>query len=831
MPRATATAARSIACSPRCTSELHTHGAAPAGRPARPHARRHRAGPRGLPQADRPRATPQFDDRAHFFAYAASAMRSVVVDYARQRLAQKRGGDLHRVTDLPEDVDGGLRLDEDMLGLDTALNRLADVDPRLAQVVETALFRRPVRTGDRRLLQALRAQRAPRLAEGAHVPAGRRCRTAEARRSPPMDAERWQRLSPLLDALLELTARRARARLARSLRAEDPALADELRGTAGAGRRATTTSCAEPLVDAAVRRRSAGARDRPVPAGTPARRRRHGPGLAGRARRRPVPAPGRAEAAAPGPGRSRPAPALHPRARRSSRASAIRTSRACSTPASAATASPTWRWNTSRANRSPTTARSHGLSTSHARLQPVPAGLRRGQPRARQPDRASRPEAVEHPGHAGRRGAPARLRHRQAARRPDRRAEQHPHRRARLHPALRRARADPRRAGHHHDRRVFARRGAVRTADRHASPTGSSAQTDAEWEEAILGGDPLRPSQVAARDWRARPASAATPRRAGARAGRRPRQHRAQGAGQAPGAALSSRSRRWRRTCAATCDGQPVQARPQSLGYRSRKYLQPASLGARRRDRRCTRVLSTALGDRSLAGAARRCSEAGRAQAMQDFVVGLFENAGDVGSERAARRARAARRRHRRAASASLAPATAGARRTARRDRAAAAGPGRLPRGHCACSTSRQVLLANLRRTRRSSLRLEAATLRGRACAQLGDAGRLHRGDAPAGRRGPARAGAPARAGRRVLFATGPLPRRSSAQGTLARPTCSALAGAAPRARATTPAWPKTCSTSPSCTPTTARRTMALRDPARRAGAAARKRAATAIRW
>src|SRR5690606_33598781 len=50
----------------------------------------------------------RFDDRAHFFAYAASAMRSVVVDYARQRMAQKRGGDLHRVTDLPEDMEGGL---------------------------------------------------------------------------------------------------------------------------------------------------------------------------------------------------------------------------------------------------------------------------------------------------------------------------------------------------------------------------------------------------------------------------------------------------------------------------------------------------------------------------------------------------------------------------------------------------------------------------------------------------------------------------------------------------------------------------------------------------
>lgn len=82
----------------------------------------------------------QFDDRAHFFAYAASAMRSVVVDYARQRMAQKRGGDLHRVTDLPEDVEGGLRLDEETLGLDTALTRLASVDQRLAQVVELRYF-------------------------------------------------------------------------------------------------------------------------------------------------------------------------------------------------------------------------------------------------------------------------------------------------------------------------------------------------------------------------------------------------------------------------------------------------------------------------------------------------------------------------------------------------------------------------------------------------------------------------------------------------------------------------------------------------------------------
>jgi RNA polymerase sigma factor (TIGR02999 family) len=63
-----------------------------------------------------------------------------VVDYARQRLAQKRGGDQHRVTDLPEDIEGGIRLDEDMLGLDTALTRLHAVEPRLTQVVELRYF-------------------------------------------------------------------------------------------------------------------------------------------------------------------------------------------------------------------------------------------------------------------------------------------------------------------------------------------------------------------------------------------------------------------------------------------------------------------------------------------------------------------------------------------------------------------------------------------------------------------------------------------------------------------------------------------------------------------
>ena len=81
-----------------------------------------------------------FADRAGFFAYAASAMRSVVVDYARNRMARKRGGDLKRVAEIPEEAESSLRLDENLLALDAALERLLAVDPKLAKVVEMRYF-------------------------------------------------------------------------------------------------------------------------------------------------------------------------------------------------------------------------------------------------------------------------------------------------------------------------------------------------------------------------------------------------------------------------------------------------------------------------------------------------------------------------------------------------------------------------------------------------------------------------------------------------------------------------------------------------------------------
>jgi len=77
--------------------------------------------------------------RKHFFALAAKLMRQILVDCARRHSASKRGGGL-KVQQLEEQshgVDTGI---EDFLILEQALNRLAEEEPRLAQVVELHYF-------------------------------------------------------------------------------------------------------------------------------------------------------------------------------------------------------------------------------------------------------------------------------------------------------------------------------------------------------------------------------------------------------------------------------------------------------------------------------------------------------------------------------------------------------------------------------------------------------------------------------------------------------------------------------------------------------------------
>jgi RNA polymerase sigma factor (TIGR02999 family) len=78
------------------------------------------------------------NDRHHFFALAAKAMRNVLCDHARQKYADKRGGRRERVTlDL---VPGLEAVDIDLLALDEALLGLSKLDPRAAQVVELRFF-------------------------------------------------------------------------------------------------------------------------------------------------------------------------------------------------------------------------------------------------------------------------------------------------------------------------------------------------------------------------------------------------------------------------------------------------------------------------------------------------------------------------------------------------------------------------------------------------------------------------------------------------------------------------------------------------------------------
>jgi RNA polymerase sigma factor (TIGR02999 family) len=88
------------------------------------------------------RATMSFENRKHFFATAARAMRQVVIDHARARLADRRGAGAEHV---PVDAlaGGPVAVDlqaEELLDLDRALAKLGTLDGRLAEVVELRFF-------------------------------------------------------------------------------------------------------------------------------------------------------------------------------------------------------------------------------------------------------------------------------------------------------------------------------------------------------------------------------------------------------------------------------------------------------------------------------------------------------------------------------------------------------------------------------------------------------------------------------------------------------------------------------------------------------------------
>jgi len=81
----------------------------------------------------------QWQNRAHFLAVAAQTMRRILVEFARHRRRQKRGGDVVRVT-----IDDALEVaqdkEPDLVALSDALSALATFDPRMSQAVELRFF-------------------------------------------------------------------------------------------------------------------------------------------------------------------------------------------------------------------------------------------------------------------------------------------------------------------------------------------------------------------------------------------------------------------------------------------------------------------------------------------------------------------------------------------------------------------------------------------------------------------------------------------------------------------------------------------------------------------
>ena len=81
-----------------------------------------------------------FPDRARFFAYAARAMRGLIVDYVRERRAFKRGGEYQLTTWDTASVDAQALPADDLAPLSEALDALAVAEPALAELVELKFF-------------------------------------------------------------------------------------------------------------------------------------------------------------------------------------------------------------------------------------------------------------------------------------------------------------------------------------------------------------------------------------------------------------------------------------------------------------------------------------------------------------------------------------------------------------------------------------------------------------------------------------------------------------------------------------------------------------------
>ena len=79
-----------------------------------------------------------FPDRARFMGYATRVMRGLIIDYARNRRAQKRGGQFH-ITSLGTEAENYVD-DKELVQVSEALDELAETDPELAEIVDMRFF-------------------------------------------------------------------------------------------------------------------------------------------------------------------------------------------------------------------------------------------------------------------------------------------------------------------------------------------------------------------------------------------------------------------------------------------------------------------------------------------------------------------------------------------------------------------------------------------------------------------------------------------------------------------------------------------------------------------
>ena len=85
-------------------------------------------------------AHPTLENRTHFFALAARAMRQVLVDHARRKLAGKRGGEMQVRVELEDDLALTAQQSEEVLAIHEALEQLQELDERQARIVELHYF-------------------------------------------------------------------------------------------------------------------------------------------------------------------------------------------------------------------------------------------------------------------------------------------------------------------------------------------------------------------------------------------------------------------------------------------------------------------------------------------------------------------------------------------------------------------------------------------------------------------------------------------------------------------------------------------------------------------